>query len=137
VSHPTPTAYMAAYLEELAHHPGLVSASPCAASSAFAAIAARLREQEATEGRLVAEIERWRVATAKLRDASEEAARVANEHLARAESRVAELELTLQKIEDYYARWLDKESLQCLDQFAKEHRDALAKHGETSEGGAK
>ena len=41
---------------------------------------------------LRSEIERWRVATAKLRDAAEESGRVANEQMARAEQRVAELE---------------------------------------------
>ena len=38
-----------------------------------------------------AEIERWRTATAKLRDGADEAASVATEQLARAEQRVAEL----------------------------------------------
>lgn len=37
------------------------------------------------------EIERWRTATAKLRDASEEAGRVANEQLARADAELAAL----------------------------------------------
>lgn len=39
--------------------------------------------------RLEAEIERWRTATAKLRDGADEAARVANEQLARAAAELA------------------------------------------------
>lgn len=43
------------------------------------------------------EIERWRVATAKLRDAAEETGRVANEQIARAEARAAELEAEMER----------------------------------------
>lgn len=46
-----------------------------------------------------AEIERWRVATAKLRDGAEEAGRVANEQIARAEERVKELEAETKRLE--------------------------------------
>jgi len=48
--------------------------------------------QDARVAELEAEIERWRVATAKLRDGAEEAGRVANEQVARAEARVKEME---------------------------------------------
>ena len=45
-----------------------------------------------------AEIERWRVAAAKLRDGAEEAGRVANEQIARAEERVKELEAETKRL---------------------------------------
>ena len=48
--------------------------------------------QDARVAELEAEIERWRVATAKIRDGADEAARVANEQIDRAEARVKELE---------------------------------------------
>ena len=51
---------------------------------------------------LEAEIERWRVATASLRDAAEESGRVANEQLARAEQRVAELERDIADITEVW-----------------------------------
>lgn len=51
---------------------------------------------------LRSEIERWRVATAKLRDAAEETGRVANEQIARAEARVAELERDIADITEVW-----------------------------------
>lgn len=60
---------------------------------------------------LEAEIERWRTATAQLRDGADESARVATEQLARAEQRNAELEASLRDLLGEYA----------------DHGDALAK----------
>lgn len=50
------------------------------------------------------EIERWRTATAKLRDASEEAGRVANEQLARADAELAALRRDKERMD-----WLECE----------------------------
>ena len=99
-----------------------------------------LRRQVAdTQVRLDAaldEIERWRTATAKLRDASEEAGRVANEQLARADAELAALRWDKERLDWMEASPSDRLAevrrllfLRC--ETARESIDAAMKGGAT------
>ena len=82
------------------------------------------------------EIERWRTATAKLRDASEEAGRVANEQLARADAELAALRWDKERLDWMEASPSDRLAevrrllfLRC--ETARESIDAAMKGGAT------